>query len=104
MVAISLLLGCSSPRPSRPRWRSTGRRRSTTHLLAGRSTEEDGGGGTFLAREEWAQPRGRKSRRPLLRQGDRGFAVLWPDHAIKRPRGSRARRPFKEKTWQAWVR
>ena len=32
------------------------------------------------------------------------LAVLWPDHAIKRPRGSRARQPFKEKTWQAWVR
>src|SRR5216684_8750443 len=29
----------------------------------GRSAAEDGGGGTFLAREEWAQPRGRKSRR-----------------------------------------
>jgi hypothetical protein len=33
---MSLLLCCSSPRPSRPRWRSAGRRRSTTHrLLAG---------------------------------------------------------------------
>src|SRR6266478_8517435 len=48
------------------------RRRSTTHPQ-GRSTAEDGGGETFLAREEWAQPgsprlrggkpRGRKSRR-----------------------------------------
>src|SRR6266849_2721004 len=31
------------------------RRRSTTHPQ-GRSTAEDGGGVTFLAREEWAQP------------------------------------------------
>jgi len=32
------------------------------------------------------------------------FAGLWPDHAIKRPRGSRAGQLVKEKTWQAWVR
>src|SRR6266851_4331580 len=32
------------------------------------------------------------------------LAVLWPDHAIKRPRGSRARQPCKEKTWQTWVK
>src|SRR5262252_7051863 len=31
-------------------------------------------------------------------------AVLWPDHAIKRPRGLRAGRPRKEKTWQTSVR
>src|SRR5258708_5239045 len=29
----------------------------------GRSAAEDGGGETFLAREEWAKPRGRKSHR-----------------------------------------
>jgi hypothetical protein len=39
-----------------------------------------------------------------LRQGDRGLPSLWPDHAIKRPRGSRARPPLKEKTWRTWVR
>jgi len=33
ILAMSLLLGCSSPRLSRPRWRSAGRRRSTTHPL-----------------------------------------------------------------------
>src|SRR6266851_5181765 len=54
MLAMSLLLAVSNPRPSRPRWRSAGRRRSTTHPLAGRSAAEDGGGGTFLPREEWA--------------------------------------------------
>src|SRR5262252_1839431 len=32
------------------------------------------------------------------------LAVLWPDHAIKRPRGPRARQPCKEKTWRTWVR
>src|SRR5215471_11224966 len=63
IFAISLLLGCSSPRPSRPRWRSAGRRRSPPHPSSGRSAAEDGGGATFLAREEWAKPRGRKSRR-----------------------------------------
>src|SRR6266851_7784432 len=75
MLAMSLLHAVSNPRPSRPRWRSAGRRRSTTHPLAGRRTAEDGGGETFLAREEWAnrgpralgarggKPRGRKSHR-----------------------------------------
>jgi hypothetical protein len=65
-----------------------------------------------LPREEWAQPgvpalagwqaQGKKVSPPPLRQGDRGFAVLWPDHAIKRPRGSRARQTRKEKTGQTW--
>src|SRR6266404_5403118 len=67
MLAMSLLLAVSNPRPSRPRWRSAGRRRSATHPRAGRSAAEDGGGETFLPREEWAKPRGRKSIRPPLR-------------------------------------
>src|SRR6266851_901148 len=67
MLAMSLLLAVSSPRPPRPRWRSAGRRRSTTHPLAGRSEAEDGGGETLLPREEWAKPRGRKSIRSPLR-------------------------------------
>src|SRR5258708_29795308 len=50
------------------------------------------------------QAQGKKVSPPPLRQGDRGFAVLRRDHAIKRPRGSRARQPCKEKTWQTWVR
>src|SRR5215831_11398713 len=33
----------SSPRPPRPRWRSTSRGRSATHPLAGRSEAEDAG-------------------------------------------------------------
>src|SRR6185437_16054107 len=81
------LLAVSNPRPSRPRWRSAGRRRSTTHPLAGRSRAEDGGAETFLPREEWAKPRGRKSQRRHCGSGDRGAAVLWPDQP-RRGRGS----------------
>src|SRR5712692_7913743 len=94
------------------------RRRSTTHAQ-GRSTAEDGGGETpafagacFLgsrgmgaagvpALAGW-QAQGKKVSPPPLRQGDRGFAVLRRDHAIKRQRGSRARQPCKEKTGQTW--
>jgi hypothetical protein len=99
MLAMSLLLCCSSPRPSRPRWRSAGRRRSTTHPSSGRSAAEDGGGETFLPREEWAKPRGRKSHRRRCGTGDRGAAVLWPDQAV---RGRVARRSdsTEEKTWR----
>src|SRR5260370_42093515 len=50
------------------------------------------------------QAQGKKVSPPPLRQGDRGAVVLRLDHAIKRPRGSRARQPCKEKTWQTWVR
>ena len=64
-----------------------GRRRSTTHPLAGRSAAEDGGGETFLPREEWAKPRGRKSRRRRCGSGDRGAAVLRLDQAKERPCG-----------------
>src|SRR5215831_17665708 len=121
MVAISFLLGCSSPRPSRPRWRSSaaGDRRRT-RLRAGAQRRMAAArpppsrGHAFLAREEWAnrgpralagwQAQGKKVSPPPLRQGDRGFAVLWPNQAIKRPRGSRARQPRKEKTWRTWVR
>src|SRR3981081_827520 len=79
MLAMSLLLAVSNPRPSRPRWRSAGRRRSTTHPVAGRSEGEGGGDETFLPREEWAKPRGRKSQRRRFGSGDRGAAVLWAD-------------------------
>jgi hypothetical protein len=61
------------------------RRRSTPHPLAGRSAAEDGGGATFLPREEWAKPRGRKSRRRRCGSGDRGAAVLRLDQAMERP-------------------
>src|SRR6516165_7892153 len=84
-------LAVSSPRPPRPRWRSESRRRSTTHPLAGRSGAEDGAGETLLPREEWAQPRGRKSIRRRCGSGDRGAAALWPDRAGERPCGSRDR-------------
>ena len=47
---------------------------------------------TFLAREEWAKPRGRKSIRRHCGSGDRGVAGLWPDRAIEGP-GARLPRP-----------
>src|ERR1700720_4539628 len=53
---------CSSPRPSRPRWRSAGRRRSTTHPSAGRSAAEDGGGETFLSSARNGRSPGEESR------------------------------------------
>ena len=52
---------------------------------AGRSAAEDGGGETFLPREEWAEPRGRKSHRRRCGSGDRGAAGLRPDQAKERP-------------------
>src|SRR5262249_1567129 len=77
------LLAVSSPRPSRSRWRSKGRRRSATHPQ-GRGR---GGWGrkTFLPREECASAQEKKVTQPPLRQDDRGAAVLWTDQAIKRP-------------------
>ena len=71
-----------SPRPSRPRWRSKaeGDRR---RIRLGRSAAEDGGGETFLPREEWRRSRqGKKVERRPLRLGDRGVAGLRPDQAI----------------------
>src|ERR1700730_7045233 len=60
MVAMSLLLFVfPSPRPPRPRWRSTGRRRSATHPK-GWSAAEDAVDATFLPREEWALAQGKK--------------------------------------------
>jgi hypothetical protein len=50
----------------------------------GRSAAEDGGGETFLPREEWADPRGRKSHRRRCGSGDRGAAGLRPDQANER--------------------
>jgi len=68
-----------------------------TRLRAGaqrRMAAED-----FLGlREEWAQPRGRKSNAAIASQAIEAFAVLWPDHAIK---GRLARWPGspEEVTW-----
>ncbi len=65
------------------------RRRSTPHPLAGRSAAKDGGGATFLPREEWAKPRGRKSLRRRCGSGDRGAAILRLDQAKERPQVAR---------------
>src|SRR5262249_59686748 len=97
MVAMSLLLFCvSSPRPPRPRWRSAGRGRSATHPK-GRNAVEDAVAATFLAREEWAKPRGRKSMRRRCGSDDRGAAGLRPDRAIAEPGASRAEPQVREK-------
>src|SRR5262249_3963890 len=86
----------SSPRPPRPRWRSAGRRRSATHPK-GRSAAEDAVVETFLPREEWAKPRGRKSMRWRCGSDDRGAAGLRPDRAIAEPGASRAEPQVREK-------
>src|SRR6266481_372434 len=74
-----------------------------THPLAGRSAAEDGGGETFLPREEWAnrgpratcragwQAQGKKVSPPPLRheaiEAQPSFGQIQP---IERPGGSRA--------------
>src|SRR5579883_482028 len=79
MLAMSLLLAVRARDHRGPRWRSAGRRRSPTHPLEGRSAAEDALEETFLPREEWAKPRGRKSRRGRCGLGGRGAAGLRPD-------------------------
>ena len=74
-----------------------------THPLAGRSAAEDGDGETFLPREEWAKPRGRKSIQRRCGSGDRGAAVLRLDQAKERPCGRSAEQHPREKTWLTTV-
>ncbi|WP_041345031.1 hypothetical protein [Nitrobacter winogradskyi] len=83
-----LLDVCFEPAPLRPRWRSAGRRRSTPHLLAGRSAAEDGGRETFLFREEWAQPRGRKSTGAIAAQAIEAKPACGQISPSKRPHGA----------------
>jgi hypothetical protein len=81
----------------RPRWRSRGREAIDPHRVrpqrsGGRRCE------TFLPREEWAQPRGRKSPLAPLRAGDRGAArTSRPNPPIERPHGA-APDPSREET------
>src|SRR3954464_7919566 len=85
MLAMSLLLAVFELRDHRGLdgdLKAEGDRRRTR---SGRSAAEDGGGATFLPREEWAKPRGRKSRRRRCGSGDRGAAVLRLDQAMERP-------------------
>src|SRR6056297_2588151 len=77
MVAMSyLLLACPSPRPSRPRWRSSGPGRSADAAPVARSASGGRQGRSFLPREEWRPPgeespdlplRPRRSRRQPIR-------------------------------------
>src|SRR6201990_1738771 len=87
MVAMSLLLFVFRARDHRGLDGDLqGRGRSATHPK-GRSAAEDAVAATFLPREEWAEPRGRKSQRRRCGSGDRGAAGLRPDRP-KRGRGS----------------
>ena len=84
MLAMSLLLAVFELRDHRGLdgdLKAEGDRRRTH---SGRSAAEDGGGETFLPREEWAKPRGRKSHRRRCGSGDRGVAGLRPDQANER--------------------
>jgi hypothetical protein len=59
---------------------------------------------TFLPREEWAQPRGRKSHQRRCGSDDRGEAGLRPDQAINEATCVRVlNRNLKEKTWRISV-
>src|SRR6476646_5469259 len=85
MLAMSLLLAVFELRDHRGLdgdLKAEGDRRRTR---LGRSAAEDGRGETFLPREEWAKPRGRKSRPRHCGSGDRGAAGLRPDQANERP-------------------
>src|ERR1700677_1583350 len=88
MLAMSLLLAVSSPRPSRPRWRSVSRRRSTTHPPGPKRQWRTATGRlSCLARNAGPAGRGRKSPRRRCGLGDRGAAGLRPDRAKERTRG-----------------
>src|SRR4051794_6313865 len=88
MVAMVLSPVVSGPRPPRPRWRSPGRRRSTTHPLAGRSAAEDDGRAAILFRDAKALAPAENSRpAAIAAEAIEASAVLRPDQAIKRRRG-----------------
>src|SRR6201987_4789124 len=86
MVAMSLLLFVFRARDHRGLDGDLqGRGRSATHPK-GRNAAEDAVAATFLPREEWAKPRGRKSLRRRCGSDDRGAAGLRPDRAITEAR------------------
>src|SRR5262249_50153788 len=111
MVAMSFLLGCSSPRPSRPRWRSEGRTRSRPHPLG---PEHSGGwrrrdflgsrgmGAAGVPALAGWQAQGKKVSPPPLRQGDRGLPSCGPITPSRGRAGRRARQPCEGK-WRTWV-
>jgi hypothetical protein len=88
MLAMSLLLCCSSPRPSRPRWRSAGRRRSMTHpSRAGAQRRMAAVRLSWLARG-MGEAQGKKVSPPPLRprRSRRSRPLARSSH--QRPRGS----------------
>src|ERR1700758_3394154 len=83
MVAISLLLFVFRARDHRGLdgdLQAEDDRRRTRRAGA---QAEDAVAATFLPREEWAKPRGRKSLARRCGSDDRGAAGLRPDRAIK---------------------
>src|SRR5712671_703719 len=88
----------SSPRPPRPRWRSTGRGRSAPHPK-GWSAAEDAVDATFLPREEWALAQGKKvvSTALRLRRSRRSRSSARSSHQ----RGH-VRRVLKHKSGRRW--
>ncbi|MGY4305949.1 hypothetical protein ACVIJ6_003192 [Bradyrhizobium sp. USDA 4369] len=93
----------SSPRPPRPRWRSTGRRRSATHPK-GWSAAEDAVVATFLPREEWALAQGKKvvSTALRLRRSRRSRSSARSSH--QRGHVRRVLNHKSERRWRASVR
>src|SRR5580698_919266 len=89
MLAMSLLLGCFEPATTAASMAIGEPKAIDDAPLAGRSAAEDGGGESFLSREEWASAQGKKVSPAPLRPGDRGAAVLRPDQAMERPCGPR---------------
>src|SRR5258707_4920902 len=100
MLAMSLLIAVFELRDHRGLdgdLKAEGDRRRTPW---GRSAAEDGGGETFLPREEWAKPRGRMSDR---RHCGKAIEALPSCGQIEPSRGRAGRAPDShrwEKTWQ----
>src|ERR1700722_14668035 len=67
MLAMSLLLGCLEPATAAASMPIGKPKGIDDAPLAGRSAAEDGGGESFLPREEWASAQGKKVDPPPLR-------------------------------------
>lgn len=88
MVAMTVSCLSIGPRPSRPRWRSSGRGRAPTHS-AGAAAQRRTGLGDFLAsRGMRGTRRGRKSHRRRCGRGARGVSRPSARSGHPRQRGS----------------
>ena len=99
MLAMSLLLAVRARdhRGLDGDLQAEGDRRRTP---SGRSAAEDGGGETFLPREEWAEPRGRKSRPPPLRHRRSRRSRPSARSSHQRPAWLAGPTASQEKTWR----